>query len=270
MFGFARVVVWRWCLAGALAIPWVVESNSAWAEADAHQEPTHVGRDGNRHSEVGGTTAPQRHAATAKGHAAESEHVPHFSDINWIYGILGERDGVVPSVLWRPTGMPVPFATTLLNWAILVTLLGMLAKKHVPGALAKRKSNIEQGMKDAATMRDDSAQRLSEYERKLQGLDQELERLKEEMRRSGEQERERILADATERRVRMERDARHLIETELENAKEELRLDLARRALLGAEQHLRGRVSTEDHSRFFDESLASLKKLPSRSLGGRS
>ncbi|HEY3253470.1 MAG TPA: hypothetical protein VGJ91_05960, partial [Polyangiaceae bacterium] len=57
------------------------------------------------------------HAQLAAGTAPEEEesaedhehHVPKFEDYNFFYGFLGEKDDVEPSILWRPTGTPVPF-----------------------------------------------------------------------------------------------------------------------------------------------------------------
>lgn len=206
-------------------------------------------------------------AHTTAGHG--SAEPPTLDQINWFYGFLGESDEVEPSLAYRPKGMTSPLLATLINWAIFVSLIVMLAKKQIPLALAKRKAGIVQGMNDAQKARDESAALLGEYESKLAKIDQDIERIKDEMRRAGEQERERILAEAVERRTRMERDARRLIETELDAAKESLRREIVQSAIASAKHTVESKLAASDQQRLFDEAIASLKKLPARSLGER-
>jgi F-type H+-transporting ATPase subunit b len=209
----------------------------------------------------------QEHAEAA--HGGHAEEPPKFSDINWYYGFFGEEEGATPTFAVRPKGMPVPFLATLLNWGILVALIVTFARKQIPAALAKRKAQIVQGMDEASNMLTESKSRLAELEGKLAKIDSEIERLKSEMARAGELERDRILHEAVERRVRMERDAQRLIETELDAARESLRRFVVEKALANAKSEIAQRIQGEDQQRLFDDALVSMKKLPSRSLGGQ-
>ncbi|HMA95577.1 MAG TPA: ATP synthase F0 subunit B [Polyangiaceae bacterium] len=250
-----------------------VQPQAAPVEPAAEQQPAAVAQP----VDVGGvvTGHESTHEDPGAGHASAShaaghaEEPPTLDQVNWVYGLLGESDNPEPSLLYRPKGMPTPFLATLINWGILVGLIVTLARKQIPAALAKRKAGIVQGMDDAQKARDESAKLLAEYEDKLTKIDRDIERVKDEMRRAGEQERERILAEAVERRSRMERDARRLIETELETAKEELRLQVVQTALATARKSIEGQLATGDQQRLFDEAMSSLKKLPARSLGGQ-
>jgi F-type H+-transporting ATPase subunit b len=212
------------------------------------------------------------HGEAAHGSSAHGaqEAPPTFSDINWYYGFFGEQEGAEPSFAVRPKGMGTPFLATLFNWSILVGLIYVLARKQLPIALAKRKAQIVQGMEEAGKMLAESKARLAELDEKLAKTDSEIERIKAEMARAGELERERILAEAVERRVRMERDAHQLIETELEAAHESLRKFVVEQALANAKSQMSKQLKPEDQQRLFEESLQSLKKLPARSLGGQS
>ena len=208
--------------------------------------------------------------ATAQASAEhEEEEGTSFSDINWYYGLIGEKDHVEPSILWRPTGMPAPFLATGLNWLILMSLIVVFARKQLPAALKKRKATIVSGMEEAGRVRAQAENRLNELEEKLSHVDEEIELIKAEMRRASEQERERILQEAVERRVRIERDAARLIETELEGAKDELRREVVAKALEQATEEVARQLTGQDQQSLFDEALGSLKKLPSDSLGGR-
>src|SRR5258706_587734 len=153
---------------------------------------------------------------------AEPEHAPTFSDVNWYYGFLGEKAGVEPSLLWRPKGTPVPFAALALNTLALYWLLYRFGKKPIMDALRQRKESIMRGMEEAAALKAEAEQSLAKYKKKLDDVDQEVARIRSEMREAGESERQRILSEAKERRARLERDARTLIEQELKAAREQL------------------------------------------------
>ena len=72
----------------------------AWAEGDGDAHGAHLG---------------DTHAQGADVHGAHGDaHAPTFDDVNWFYGFLGEKEGVEPDLLWRPTGMPVPLSKYVL------------------------------------------------------------------------------------------------------------------------------------------------------------
>jgi F0F1-type ATP synthase membrane subunit b/b' len=191
---------------------------------------------------------------------ADEEHaVPKFEDYNFFYGFLGERDDVEPSILWRPKGTPVPFGAMLLNSAILYWLLFRFAKKPIAEALKARKANILRGMEEAGKMKREAEGQLAQYEQKLANLDQDIERLRGDMRSAGENERKRILAEAKEKRTRMEKDAQTLISQELKGAREALTGEMVRSALSSAESTLRSKVTAADQARLAEEYLASIK-----------
>ena len=216
-----------------------------------------------------GTELPHGEHAEAQGDAHGGHHVPSFGDINWWHGFVGEKDGVEPGLLWRPTGMPAPLGATLLNTAILVFLLVRFAKKPLSDALKKRKAGIMTGMEEAGKMKDDAKARLEGYEDKLAHIDDEIERVKREMRKAGEAERKRILSDAKEKREQMERDARLLIEQELKASQEMLMRETVRAAVQSAEERLGKALTPQDQERLADEYLASLDDVKVSSLGGK-
>jgi len=212
------------------------------------------------------------HAAAEHGAAAghDAHHAPSLHDVNWYYGILLEKEGVEPSLLFRPKGMPVPYLSYLLNAALLWTVIYRVAKKPVRDGLAKRKANIERGMKEAADMKADAQGRLDEYEEKLATVEKEVERVRRDMRSAGELERARVLSEARARRERMERDARLLVEQELGAARENLTRELVQAALRSATEALRARVTPQDHARLSDEYLAKLSTVKGISRTTRS
>jgi len=227
----------------------------ALAAAAASAWPAFADEPAPKHAEV---AAPA--SGSARTEAGDEEHkVTKLEDYNLYYGFLGERDDVEPSILWRPKGTPVPFGAMLLNSAILYYLLVRFAKKPIAEALKARKTTILRGMEEAGKMKSDAESQLAQYEQKLATLDQEIERVRADMRSSGEAERKRILAEAKEKRTRMERDAQTLIGQELKAAREGLTSELARSALRSAEATLRAKITAADQSRLAEDYLGSIK-----------
>jgi F-type H+-transporting ATPase subunit b len=197
--------------------------------------------------------------AAHEGHAAhDGHHVPTFDDINWIYGILGEREGVEPSFLFRPKGMPAPFGIWIFDAALLYAFLFSKAKKPLREALKNRKTSILRGMDEAARMKREAEVRLRDYEDKLARIDEEVERVRREMREAAEAERARILAEARTRRERMEADAKALVAQELTAAADTLKSKMIAGAMSSALAAIKAKVGADDQQRFADEYLAGL------------
>jgi F-type H+-transporting ATPase subunit b len=208
------------------------------------------------------------HGQDAHGDKAHAEH--GLGQINWMNGFIGESEKAHPSSPWEPTlfrpkGTPPPMGAMFINTAILFYLLGRYGAPKVSQALKKRKLTIMQGMDEAARMKEDAAERLADYEAKLERIDEEIERVKREMREAGELERTRILAEAKEKRARMEREAQLLIEQELKAARELLLRETVQSAVTSAEEVLSRQVTTSDHQRLADEYVKGL----GAALGGR-
>jgi F-type H+-transporting ATPase subunit b len=238
---------------------------SAPALADDHAGHDHPAAE----APAAGAHVPvEGHAEHAEGHGGGHGHAPTFDDINWAYGFLGEKEGVEPGLLWRPKGMPVPFGALALNAAILYWLLIKFGKKPIGDALKARKLGIMKGMEDAAKMKASAEASLAKYQKKLDDIEDEVARIKREMKEAGEAESARILSEAKERRARLERDARTLVEQELKAARESLMRDTVRAAVKSAETSLATTISDADHQRFGDEFLASIK-ASSAALRGR-
>jgi F-type H+-transporting ATPase subunit b len=244
------------CFASLLALGLTLAvAAPALADEHAHDAPPHAeapasGAHVDAHAEHG----------AAEGHDAHGEgHAPTFDDINWAYGFLGEKEGEEPSLLWRPKGMPVPFGALALNAAILYFLLFKFGRKPIGDALKARKLGIMKGMEDAAKMKAEAEASLAKYQKKLDEIESEVARIKREAKEQGEAESARILGEAKERRARMERDARLLVEQELKAARETLTRDTVRAAVKSAEGMLTAKVVDADQQRLGDEFLASIK-----------
>ncbi len=259
---------------------------SAPASAEHGRAPEHAAHEGHgehaAHQGQGEHAAPAEHGAGAEhgehaegaGHGAHGgHHEPHFSDINWFHGLLGEKEGVTPNLLWRAPGTPVPLGALLINSAILFFLRIKLGGPKIAAGLIERKKRVASGIEAAAAMKTEAEGQLEFYEEKLRKLDQEIENIRTQMREQAEAERRRILAEAKSEREQLERDAHVLVQQELKVARQELFQEVVAQAVRSAEETIKKQVNEADQQRLADDFLATLDgalRAPGRSVESRS
>ncbi len=213
--------------------------------------------------------APEKahHGATADSHESESavgdahegaHHVPTWGDINWITGFLGEKDGVEPGLLWRAPGTPIPLGALILNTAILFFLIGRLGGPGIKQGLVDRKARIAGEIEKASEMKSEAEKQLAHYEEKLSLMESEMQRIKDDMKTQAKVDRERILAEATARRVHIESEARQLIEQELATARHDATVKAVHLAVEAARAEIIKSLDSKDHERLAKSFLGSL------------
>jgi F-type H+-transporting ATPase subunit b len=199
-------------------------------------------------------------------HAAHGEE--HEQPFNWADGFLGEKDGAEPGLLFRPKGTPPPFLANIINAGLLFYILIAAGKKPVAEALKKRKERLIGAMEEAGRMKADAQVTLSEYEDKLKRLDEEVARIRREMREAADLEQKKILSEAKERRVRMEKEAALLVEQERKGAREALIRETVSNALKAAEDILVKQLGEGDRDRLAKDYLSTIKGTPITAKGG--
>lgn len=200
------------------------------------------------------------HSEAEHAESGHEHHEPSFDDFNWFYGVLAEVDGVEPSLLFRPKGMPPPFLAMLLNTGLLFFLLARFAVPKMNAALGERKAEIMRGIDDAARMQRDARRSLKKYKRRLRKIDEEVERARKQVLEAGEAERERVVAEAHETKERMERESRILVEQEVKAARELLLRETVRSAIRSAEESIRRHLQPADHERLAEQYLDSIRQ----------
>jgi F-type H+-transporting ATPase subunit b len=88
------------------------------------------------------------------------------------------------------------FKSNLLNWLLLVALLGWLYAKYVPPILTARKEAIDSELKAAANAKEAAAKALDEQKEKVAKADLEAERIMVEAKEEAEQLRKHIEGQA--------------------------------------------------------------------------
>lgn len=220
--------------------------------------------------------APHR-VEEGSGHDAQSshdehgaDHVPHFSDINWWNGLIGEKEGVSPSLLWRPPGTPIPLGALLLNTAILFFLIGRFGGPGIRQGLVDRKKRIAGDIERAAEMRREAEGQLAHYEEKLAQMEAEMARIKKEMKEQAELDRGRAIEEATARRLIIEQESKTLIEHELSQARLDATMNAVSGAISAAREEVRRSLNQQDHERLSHDLLGGLEAQMKKSTEARS
>ncbi len=208
----------------------------------------------------GESKAEAERSSSTSGHDGDhGHHDPHFSDINWFTGLLGEKEDVEPGLLWRAPGTPVPLGALLINTAILFFLIGRFGGPAISVGLKSRKERIAGDMQRAAKMKEEAEQQLAQYEGKLAEMASEMARIKKQMNQQAQHERERMLADAKERASAIEAEARKLVEQQLNHARQEATKLAVASAIAAARAEIEKGLSTTDQERLAHDLLSSVE-----------
>lgn len=212
---------------------------------------------------------PKKQLEECPGHGPLD--APHH--INWWHGMLmvnnerAKQGGFLNELLFRynneanpcdEKNEPPPFLASILNFGVLLYVIGRFGKKPVAEALKKRREAIMGEIENATRLRVEAEERLADLEDKFDRIEQTLAELKTEYAAQAEAEKKFILAEAMERRERMKRDAEFRIEQERKGAKVELLQEAVLDAVQAAEQLIAERATAQDHERLLDEYLASV------------
>jgi F-type H+-transporting ATPase subunit b len=148
------------------------------------------------------------------------------------------------------------FGWRVLNFAVLIGILVFAIKKaDVKGTLAARQSQIEKDLKEAQEGKAAAEAKLAEYTAKLSQATKEIDELQAAIIREGEQEKERIIAEAKTAAQKIAAQAAQSAEQETVKARAELRAEAARLAVEIATGKLTSAIRRADHDRFVGEYL---------------
>jgi F-type H+-transporting ATPase subunit b len=202
------------------------------------------------------TPHPLRPNAAGTEHEITAHEGEHGADA---HGAAHEGHELAP-INWVDFGNKeqLPYAAALFNFVILLAIYVKLGKKPLADALKKRKVDIAADIEEAAKVKREAEERAKKYQADLANLDQDLEVARQALVEAGKKERERIVAEAKERAVRMKRDAETLLGQEAKQKSQDLTIETIERATASAEQILKTKLTQEDHLRLAEEFLTEL------------
>ncbi len=144
----------------------------------------------------------------------------------------------------------------VLHFIVLFGGLFFLLRKPVSNALGARVKGIEDQLNDLESRKAAAEKQLAEYNQKFARLEQEAEEIMAEYVRQGEEAKVRILKEAEEAAEKLKIQAQKTIESEFQNARNELRAEVLDRSLAKAEEIIKSQISAEDQEKLVDEYLA--------------
>lgn len=194
-----------------------------------------------------------------EGNAAEHGHedpTKHFNFFKLHYG-KDQYGGKFGDGVQGPNNEPEepmsgPFAFMLINFGLLLVLLGKFGGPAVRKMAETRSDEIKSALDEAARLRKAAADKLDEYSAKLSAAQAEMTTMLTNMRADAEAEKQRIMAAAEQQAATSKRDAELRIAAEIERARTELAREVAIAAAAAAEKLLRERTTSTDQAAMVD------------------
>jgi len=155
----------------------------------------------------------------------------------------------------------VDFIYRLFNFAVTFGLLAYFVTKPMRNGLGGRREAIAKALEEAEAAKSAAEAKFAEYDAKLNRAEAEIEAIAAELKREGEQERERIVAQAKEMAEKIRKEAEQSAGFEVARAQAELRAEAARLAVSLAQELLQKGFTEQDQSRLLDEYMKKVGEL---------
>lgn len=180
-------------------------------------------------------------------------------------GKMVDHDGNVVMEVDEKTGqlkpaeehpMSAPFLFMLLNFGILLFILGKYGGPAARKIAQERHDQIKTALDEAAKLREQAQQKLTEYETRIKDVDLEVKKLVDGIRADAEADKKRILEAAATQAAAMKRDAELRIAAEIEMARTQLTREVTAAAAGATEKLLRDKVTSDDQNKLVTTFLA--------------
>jgi len=199
------------------------------------------------------------------GHAEHAEHGDPSKTFNWTshwlpfgsssYNNIDQHGGTLES---GEEHMSVPFVLVLINFGIILVILGWKVAPMARQMAETRSDDIKGALDEAAKLRDQAKAKLEEYSTKLKAAESEIDSMITTMREDAEAERKRIIAAAEAQAEALKKDAEDRIAAEIERARIALQREVVVAAAGVAEQLLRDKTTPADQAKLVDAFLGNV------------
>lgn len=152
-----------------------------------------------------------------------------------------------------------------INFIILFGGLVYFLYKPIRNFLEKRSADIEKTQKEAEEARRDAERKLEEAKAQLERLKDEVLKIKKEAETEGAKEKERILNEAKKEAEEIRRMAQTEIDVYIEAGIKELKEYAAEMATKLAQERIKRKMTSQDHSLLIDKSIEKLSKIDEKS-----
>ena len=226
--------------------------------ATMHASPAHAGPEG---ESPGAGHAEKEHAEDPSQHFNLAGHWFDYKKYDEYGGPLGDgvmTDEKTGETVREEEPMSAPFVFALVNFAILLLLLGKYLAPAGKKVAQERHDAIKTALDEAAKLRDEAKHRLAEYEGRIAGLDGEIQKLVDGIRADAEADKKRILENAERQAAQMKRDAEQRIAAEIELARAQLQQEVAAAAASAATALVRDKSTPDDQKRLVSSFISNL------------
>lgn len=158
----------------------------------------------------------------------------------------------------------VEFIGSVVNFAGLIAILIWLGRKPVREFLNTRRKNMEQGLAEAANMKEKAEAKYKEYSNRLAKLDDEIKKLTDTITQTAQNEKDRIGRDADERAARLQQDTTRLIEQQMKQLYSDVLREVIDTSMSTAETVLREKLNSQDQQRLAKDFLEQIAKTSKR------
>lgn len=153
------------------------------------------------------------------------------------------------------------FLYRCLNFVLMLAILIYFVAKPFKKGMAARREGIAKALQEAEATRQQAEAKFAEYDAKLSKAAGEIEQIYAAIRQEGEQERERILANAREMAAKIQQEAEKSAATAVAKARLELRQEASLLAVTLAEELLKKGFTEADHVRLVEEYMQKVGEL---------
>jgi F-type H+-transporting ATPase subunit b len=167
--------------------------------------------------------------------------------------VMNRKDG---SVVQNEKGekeeeepMSPPFIFMLINFGIFLIILAKYLAPAGTKVAQERHDLIKTALDEAATLREQAQNKLTEYEARIKNVDAEVKLIVDDIRAAAAEDKKRILENAERQAAQMKREAEQRIAAEIETARAQLSREVAVAASAATEKLLRTQVNTDDQKK---------------------
>ncbi len=176
-------------------------------------------------------------------------------------GVMEEKDdkGRVITVSHEEEPMSPPFIFMLINFGLLLALLGKYGSPAAKKLAQERHDEIKLALDEAAKLRKAAADKLAEYETRLKDADAQIKQLADNMRADAEADKKRILAAAEALAVQVKKEAEQRIAAEIELARAQLTREVTLAATAASARLLTEKATAADQSKLVASFIADVQ-----------
>lgn len=144
------------------------------------------------------------------------------------------------------------------NFAVFLALLVFFARKKVKDAFVKKRQTFESEAKSAAEHFSAAEKSRTEMKQRLSALDKDLAEFEQRTKTLAEQDSQKLLQEARRMAQSIEGDVSRIIASEVEDAKEEMRVKILQEIRAEVSAEIKKSLSQDNHQMFLRRQMKKL------------